>query len=62
MKADFVSFDAGAEHGLPTERAAPRLAAVIARAVLVAASLAVIAGGVVLAALWFVWKLAEVVP
>jgi cytosine/adenosine deaminase-related metal-dependent hydrolase len=61
MKADFVSFDAGAEHGLPTERAAPRLA-VIARALLVAASLAVISGGVVLAALWFVWKLAEVVP
>jgi len=33
-----------------------------ARAVLVGAGLALIAGGIVSAALWFVWKLAEIVP
>ncbi len=33
-----------------------------ARAVLVGAALATIAGGIVSSALWFVWKLAEIVP
>jgi len=63
MKADLVSPDAarlGGQH-----RASWRDAAGwpgTARAVLVGAGLAMIGGGIVSSALWFGWKLAEIVP
>jgi hypothetical protein len=62
MKADLASFDsARVGYGQPTGRAATGLAA-LARALLFGASLAAVACGVVAAALWFAWTLAEVVP
>ncbi len=63
MKADLVSPDAArVERGRYGEfrRTASRPGT--ARAVLVGAGLAMIAGGIVSSALWFVWQLAEIVP
>jgi hypothetical protein len=62
LKADLVSLDAA-----PVERrryGESRRAGLTgaARSVLVGTGLAMIAGGIVSAALWFVWKLAEIVP
>lgn len=64
MKADLVSMDAARverrRHG-GFRRGATDLPGA-ARSVLVGAGLAMIACGIVSSALWFVWKLAEIVP
>lgn len=66
MKADLVLLDAAR---IERRQHAPRVPRreVTGRseklnALLVGASLAMIAGGVVTAALWFVWMLAEILP
>jgi hypothetical protein len=60
MKADLISLDAArVERGRYT---APPGAGPAVRAVLISAGLALTAGGIVASALWFVWKLAEIVP
>jgi hypothetical protein len=62
MKADLVSLDATrAERGRYGESRRAGLAGA-ARSVLIGAGLAMIAGGIVSSALWFVWRLAEIVP
>jgi hypothetical protein len=62
MRADLVSPDAArVERARYGESRGAGLAGA-ARWVLVGASLALIAGGIVSSALWFVWKLAEIVP
>ncbi len=61
MKADLASLDATrVERGRYGESRRAGLAGA-ARSVLVGAGLAMIAGVVVSSALWFVWKLAELV-
>jgi hypothetical protein len=64
MKADLVSPDVvrvGRRRYGEVRRNAAGLPGA-ARAVLVGAGLAMIACGIVSSALWFVWKLAEIVP
>ena len=62
MKADLVSLDAARverkDYG--ELRRAGRSRA--ARSALTGAGLMIIAGGIVSSVLWFVWKLAEIVP
>ena len=62
MKADLVSLDAARVERRRYGEMRPAHLGGAARAVLVGAGLALIAGGIVSSALWFVWKLAEVVP
>ncbi len=60
MKADLIALDAArADRRASAAGDALRAAGTM---LLVGASLVLIAGGIVAAALWFVWRLAEIVP
>ncbi len=62
MKADLASTEAAGVGGSRYDESRRAGLEGAARAVLVGAGLAMIAGGIVSSALWFVWKLAEIVP
>jgi hypothetical protein len=62
LKADLASLDAARAERRRYGEVRPAGLPGAARAVLVGAGLAMIAGGIVASALWFVWKLAEIVP
>lgn len=62
MKADLVSVDAVGVERRPYGGPPAANRANAARSVLAGVGLATIAGGIVASALWFAWKLAEIVP
>ena len=60
MKADLISLDTA--RAQRRESSAGDALSEAGRLLLVGISLVLIAGGIVAAALWFVWRLAEIVP